>query len=283
MILFLLFSIFALAAHWFAAKKGFFQWNKGSTPHVSGINVLLIFGTYLLVTVIVVPFLSKILVVFIKARAPDLKSVSVLTAGIVQAGILVALFILLTTLLQKQNPKAFLRIWKDKMRPQAASIGHDFTLGVLTWILSFPVVMVVGEIFEQLLKALFHLKDYEQTAVKFVKMATSSPLALLLALFAVIIMAPLIEEFLFRGTLQTYLKRHLGPRSSIMLTALTFALFHFATSQGLGNLSLILSLFILGIYLGFLYERQGSLFAPIGLHMTFNTISALRIIFFSEA
>ncbi len=275
-------SLFTLAAHWFAARKGFFQWGKGSVPHITGIHVLLIFGTYLLVTVVLVPFLAKIALLFLKAQMPTLKSLTIVTASVVQVSVLVALFVLLLALMQRQNPKVLSSIWKDKTRARCDSIGFDFTLGAMTWILSFPLVSVVGELLDLLLKSLFHLKAYEQNAVKFVKMAANSPLALFLALFAVIIMAPLIEEFLFRGTLQTYLKRHLGARSAILLTALTFALFHFATVQGLGNFSLIISLFILGIYLGFLYDRQGSLFASIGLHMSFNGISALRIILFPE-
>ena len=57
-----------------------------------------------------------------------------------------------------------------------------------------------------------------------------------------------------------------------------FALFHFSSLQGVGNVSLILTLLVFGGFLGFIYERQSSLFASIGLHMTFNVASTLRIL-----
>src|SRR3989304_2390656 len=69
----------------------------------------------------------------------------------------------------------------------------------------------------------------------------------------------------------------------IFLAGLCFALFHLAPSQGLGNISLIVSLFAFSCYLGFIYEKRGSLFASIGLHMTFNAVSTFRILFFPES
>ncbi|MBI3211827.1 MAG: CPBP family intramembrane metalloprotease [Simkania negevensis] len=54
-------------------------------------------------------------------------------------------------------------------------------------------------------------------------------------------------------------------------------LFHLSSSQGVGNISL----FIFALYLGFLYEKQCSLFASIALHMTFNSISVIRILFYN--
>ena len=37
--------------------------------------------------------------------------------------------------------------------------------------------------------------------------------------------------------------------------------------------------FILALFLGYLYERQGSLIAPIALHASFNAISVMNIYF----
>jgi membrane protease YdiL (CAAX protease family) len=74
----------------------------------------------------------------------------------------------------------------------------------------------------------------------------------------------------------------LGTKAAILLTSLAFALFHYSGSQEIGNVSLIASLFTFALFLGFIYEKQSSLFASIGLHMTFNLASALRILLAAE-
>ena len=91
--------------------------------------------------------------------------------------------------------------------------------------------------------------------------------------------APLLEEFLFRGLFQTWIKKHLGVKAAILIASLCFALFHVSVAHGVGNLSLVPSLFVFSCFLGFIYERQKSLFASIVLHTTFNLVSTLRIIF----
>ena len=63
-----------------------------------------------------------------------------------------------------------------------------------------------------------------------------------------------------------------------MIASLIFAAFHFSTSQGLNNIELLVSLFVLSCFLGFLYERQESLLASMALHATFNAISILAIL-----
>ena len=73
------------------------------------------------------------------------------------------------------------------------------------------------------------------------------------------------------------------PKKAIVFSALCFALFHYAPSQGMGNISLLATLFLFALFLGFIYERQASLFASIGLHMTFNAVSTFRILFFPES
>jgi membrane protease YdiL (CAAX protease family) len=72
------------------------------------------------------------------------------------------------------------------------------------------------------------------------------------------------------------------PKKAIIFSALCFSLFHLAPSQGIGNISLVASLFLFALFLGFIYERQASLFASIGLHMTFNAVSTVRILFFPD-
>ena len=100
-----------------------------------------------------------------------------------------------------------------------------------------------------------------------------------MVLFTIILLAPLIEEILFRGFLQTFIRQHLGSRQAIGITSLLFALFHYAPEQGLGNIPIVGSLLVLALFLGFVYEKRGSLLAPITLHACFNSISVLNLYF----
>jgi membrane protease YdiL (CAAX protease family) len=129
-----------------------------------------------------------------------------------------------------------------------------------------------------IVELLFGVQAYEQVAVRYLKMALDSPPLLLTALFIILIAAPFIEELLFRGFLQNWLKSILGAKSAILIASFCFALFHLSASQGIGNISLAISLFSFSCFLGFIYERQRSLLASIGLHMTFNAVSCFRIL-----
>jgi uncharacterized protein len=147
--------------------------------------------------------------------------------------------------------------------------------------LATPVAYSVGQIFELLVCILFGFTAYEQVAVHQLKLALSSIPMLISTLLAILITAPIIEEFLFRGLLQNFLKQYLPRKSAIVLAALFFALIHLSPTQGLGNLSLFFSLFTFGCFLGYVYERQGSLLSSIALHMVFNAITTIQIIFIS--
>jgi uncharacterized protein len=157
----------------------------------------------------------------------------------------------------------------------------DFGLGMVVWLIAFPWVGVVSQICDFILESSFNYKSYEQVAVRYLRENLESTPQMLLALISIVIIAPIVEELLFRGTLQQYLKKYFSVKTSIALTALIFASFHFSTSQGLGNFSLIPALFSFACFLGYTYERQGSIFASIGLHLTFNLASSLQILFFS--
>ena len=134
-----------------------------------------------------------------------------------------------------------------------------------------------------LIYAVFGTEVYEQTAVAYLKLALESPILLTSTLLTILLSAPILEELLFRGLLQTYFKQYLGKKTAILAASFFFAFFHLNAAQGIGNIPLFLSLFFFGGFLGFIYEKQGSLIASISLHITFNTISTLRIILFPNS
>ncbi len=87
----------------------------------------------------------------------------------------------------------------------------------------------------------------------------------LFAIVGPVVIAPVAEELFFRGIVQTYLKEMLGSRwRAVLLAALFFGAAHYLQPQ------VVIPLASLAIVLGFLYERRGSLIAPITLHVLFN-------------
>jgi membrane protease YdiL (CAAX protease family) len=114
-----------------------------------------------------------------------------------------------------------------------------------------------------------------------------------MALVAAVIVAP-VEETIFRGFLQREFTRGLGWRAGWILAALIYALAHFLTTSGLDqepvhwwsgaaawpamfaqagaeltspeNVIKALNLFLLGLVLGGLFLRAGSLWINAGLH-----------------
>ena len=97
-----------------------------------------------------------------------------------------------------------------------------------------------------------------------------------IAVFAFVILIPVLEEFIFRGLLQSWLRRHLSRQPALLITAVAFALMHFASMQGATNLVIVPAVFVIGYFLGHLYERQGSLYASIGLHVTYNALGVFN-------
>ncbi len=152
-------------------------------------------------------------------------------------------------------------------------------IGMVTWLLSYPWVVVVGQ-FVSICLILWRgeaLPDVDQDMVHYLRSIADDRLLFTSSLAAVIVWVPLAEELLFRGFLQSWLSTFFPVSFAIALTSILFAFLHFSIGQGLLNWLLIPSLFVLSCFLGFVYERQQALIAPIFLHMTVNAISASMI------
>ncbi len=91
--------------------------------------------------------------------------------------------------------------------------------------------------------------------------------SLLLKILCMVILAPVIEEYLFRRILIDRMRPY-GERLAVVTTALMFGLFH-------GNLSQMFYAFTLGLVFGYVYLRTGKLRYTIGLHMLINLIGAI--------
>jgi membrane protease YdiL (CAAX protease family) len=119
---------------------------------------------------------------------------------------------------------------------------------------------------------LFAGSDYSMQEHQSLQTLTATDSALmrwLIVIFAVLIV-PVFEELLFRGFVQTSITAWTGhPWLAILATSLLFTVLHPWQHQ--------LGLFFLSCGFGYAYERSGSLFRPIIMHMLFNGLSVTAV------
>lgn len=102
-----------------------------------------------------------------------------------------------------------------------------------------------------------------------VLLATDPDLALLLA--TVSVLAPLLEEPLFRGYFYGRLRNHMGPLPAAVLSGLAFGAAHMSWAN-------LLPLAAIGFTLALAYERTKDLATPMFAHGLWNLVEAITII-----
>ena len=78
------------------------------------------------------------------------------------------------------------------------------------------------------------------------------------------VIGPIAEELFFRGVLFAAVRRYLSRGGAILASGAAFSLIH---TNPVGFLPIML----IGSLLAYLYERTGSLAAPIAVHILHNT------------
>ena len=91
-----------------------------------------------------------------------------------------------------------------------------------------------------------------------------------------VIIAPPVEEWLYRGILYPYLRKHLPFVWAIMTNAVLFSLAHF------GPLPRLFSSFAVGFVLAYYYERFRSITVCIVIHAVANMIAAFIVFLFTH-
>lgn len=145
---------------------------------------------------------------------------------------------------------------------------HDAWIGVGAYLLVFPIVTVTllaaGAVADVVRGGPSDPISHELLS----KLAAGDRTAAWWAMVvAVVIVAPIVEEVIYRGCLQTAVRAAGGtPVVAILTTAVVFAAAH-ATAVRPEALP---GLFVLGVGFGLVFERTGRLGAPIVMHAAFN-------------
>ena len=133
-------------------------------------------------------------------------------------------------------------------------------------------MMYAGNILGTIITALLQLLPGVSAGNPILNYATDN--ALLPKVLFMVILAPVIEEYIFRKQLIDRMHIY-GEKLAVVTSALMFGLFH-------GNLSQFFYAFALGLVFGYVYLKTGKLRYSIGLHMLINLIGSVIGPFFLE-
>ncbi len=198
------------------------------------------------------------------ALVGDLQSWQGLFAGnlaaVAGAGLIVGLALLVAKLTFARGVKGF--------GLQLRTIPKDLAYAFLNLLGVWPLVMAAMSLTILVLRLLvgqdFEVPQHE--ALEIITQSPALPLQILIVIQAVVV-APLVEEVLFRGLFQTMIRSYVGrPWPAIAMASILFAAVHF-------NASHWPALFVLALGLGYSYEKSNSLLRPIFMHALFNGIT----------
>ncbi len=180
------------------------------------------------------------------------------------------------------------------MRLRFDRLPELFRIGLYSSLLLIPVTMLINALIS------IFVTPYSHPVIETL-LAEGSVITLVYTVIAVVIAAPLVEEFVFRGVILTYLQRvfsgnwttesvllcrnnAMPSRPEIqsdlfqthganLLTSLLFSALH------IGQGAAYIPLFILSFGIGYVGNRTGSIIPCVIIHMILNGISTIPLIY----
>jgi membrane protease YdiL (CAAX protease family) len=162
--------------------------------------------------------------------------------------------------------------WRDAFGLRNGNLLHALGRAIATLAVVLPVALLLQSLSALALEKI-GWKPEAQAAVKLLTDAPLWPTGIYLGFFA-IVLAPVAEEFIFRGVLFPFVKQLGFPKTAWIGVSLLFALVH-------GSAAIFIPLFVLALALTWLYEKTDNLLAPIAVHSLFNAAN-LFLFYFAQ-
>ncbi len=187
-----------------------------------------------------------------------------------------------------QLPPVLYLLWRASFAPRGlwligaipAHPWRDLWWGVSAFLIAVPMIMAAIQM-AVLLGGLFG-QEAPQIAHDMLKMLidSDSHTGTVLIMVSAVLVAPIVEESIFRGLIQSVMVETLGEsrRWSIVIVASIVFMFIHADFESWEHWQALPGLLVLGLVLGWLYERTGSLWPCIVVHTGFNLINVLLVI-----
>ena len=160
--------------------------------------------------------------------------------------------------------------WRRAIGLRGTSPAKSIGFGVMFFLAVLPPLAIAFAVYSQFCH-LVGIKEEAQPIADLLASSDSMAVVVLIAAFAITV-APVFEEFLFRGFAYPVLKQRWGMWTALMVVSAVFAVIHF-------HLPSFGPLFALAVGLGLAYEFSGSLLTPITMHTLFNAANVAMVLY----
>jgi len=177
--------------------------------------------------------------------------------------------------LRRFYPKHF----SSRLNSQHLTLWQSLTQAIPQFIRYLPIIWIVSFAWSKILTVLQQLGIIDEfPPQELIKLFTNGgdPLAIALLASCAVLLAPIVEEIIFRAGIYRFLKSQATILTAQIISGAFFAVMH-------GNLMSFLPLVVVGIILARVYERSGSILVPICFHACFNGFSLLMLLIMSRS
>jgi membrane protease YdiL (CAAX protease family) len=167
------------------------------------------------------------------------------------------------------------REWRAaRVLPPSRGLGWHLAFGAIAGAVLVPAIGLVSGATASIFR---HAVGHQVSAPQQVAPGLSLGARVLLVLLACFV-APISEEFFFRGVLfRTVRDRH-GFWAAALCSAIPFGAFHYVPAPAIDALVLQVTMVFTGIGLAWIYERRGTIVASMAAHAMFNVLGVVVIL-----
>jgi membrane protease YdiL (CAAX protease family) len=159
-------------------------------------------------------------------------------------------------------------IYKKEARSDSKlsiKLSRNSFVWILIGIVAVFLAQTIGSILD---KSIFHLTTQSVNTSSNIEAAALSPLALI----SIVILAPLVEELVFRYAAINILNRKFNKIGCILISSVFFSIMHF-------DFPFVFGYFLIGLVLAAIYVRTNRLLVSFVIHATMNLIIVILQIF----
>ena len=151
--------------------------------------------------------------------------------------------------------------WSEAFGFTTQRLVRTLVLAVLATAIVLPIMLGLGRVSQLVLEGMGHSAEVQQSVKSF--QSTETLGQQIFFVIVTVLVAPVLEEVLFRGILYPSIKQAGFPKIALWSTSIIFALSH-------ANAMAFVSLLFMAVILVFLYETTENLLAPFVTHALFN-------------